>query len=109
MRPLPEGVNWARLAARVAQHKRHCSSTRHANGHGLCFLAAGHLGQCYHPIYGRWEKPITMDKTTLMVVRRTLIQLLNALDDALDLPRTIPSKSQRRMERKKQELQLNEN
>lgn len=33
---------------------------------------------------------------SLMAIRRVLIQLLNALDDALELPRTIPPKTERR-------------
>lgn len=37
-----------------------------------------------------------MSRKQLEVVRSLLIQLLNALDDALGYPRTIPPKSERR-------------
>lgn len=40
-----------------------------------------------------------MDEKTrlaLMTARRTLIALLNVLDDVLGLPRTVPSKEERR-------------
>ena len=36
------------------------------------------------------------DKVFLERFRRIIIELLNALDDALGLPRTVPPKSQRR-------------
>lgn len=35
-------------------------------------------------------------RLALMAVRRALIALLNVLDDALGLPRTVPDKSVRR-------------
>ena len=37
-----------------------------------------------------------IDRHFLMRIRSILIELLNTLDDALGLPRTIPPKSERR-------------
>ena len=41
-----------------------------------------------------------IDRALLIHVRSIVIQLLNALDDALCMPRTIPSKSERRVLKK---------
>lgn len=44
---------------------------------------------------------MNLDRQTLELIRRLLIQLINALDDALGNPRTIPSSHERRvLERK---------
>lgn len=41
-----------------------------------------------------------IDRQLLMKLRSIVIQLLNALDDTLQLPRTIPDKSTRRQIRR---------
>ena len=41
-----------------------------------------------------------VDRAFLVHLRSIVIQLLNALDDALCLPRTVPSKSERRLLKK---------
>jgi hypothetical protein len=42
---------------------------------------------------------MAVDRTFLMRLRSILIELLNCLDDSLGLPRTIPSKAERRLQR----------
>lgn len=41
-----------------------------------------------------------IDKSVLIHIRSLIIQLLNALDDALGYDRTIPNKEQRRLLKK---------
>lgn len=43
---------------------------------------------------------MSLDRCTLEALRRALIMLLNAIDDALGLPRTIAPKDERRMVRR---------
>lgn len=39
---------------------------------------------------------MSLDRRTLEALRCALIMLLNAIDDALGLPRTVPTKEERR-------------
>lgn len=39
---------------------------------------------------------MNLSRTNMMLIRAALIQLLNALDDALGLPRTAQSRQERR-------------
>lgn len=43
---------------------------------------------------------MSLDRRTLEALRCALIMLLNAIDDALGLPRTIAPKDERRIERR---------
>jgi hypothetical protein len=45
---------------------------------------------------------MTIDRPLLEKLRRMLIMLLNTIDDSLGLPRTVPSKQERRKARRMQ-------